>query len=340
MVTGIVAPGWAPRAKGDGEMVDGKPRQFWRNSPADAVLLGLCIAQFAGTIALAALTPDGLWPRLGSAALVTAMLTYSVIVVSHLFVHQPWFTNDRLNAVVSMVSSANIAQSVQAYHLSHVRNHHRYNNDRKRDGTTADLSSTYRYSRHDGHAPLWRYLACSLAASIREYAGTWASLRRWCTVGPRETTLMGLAAPHPGRRATELAQIRNDRLAQLAFTALLAVLSWQWVLLCYLPAVAVAFTLVNVQNYYRHFGAKPDSRYANSVSHYGRLYNRLTFNDGYHQEHHLRPSTHWSQLPEVAARYQQRLDEAGRVVSPVPAMVGFLDASRAAERSSGTLPVR
>ncbi|GAA2586318.1 hypothetical protein GCM10010399_15410 [Dactylosporangium fulvum] len=319
-------------------MVDGKPRRLWRNSPADAILLGICIAQFAGTIALAALTPGGLWPRLGSAILVAAMMTYSLIVVSHLFVHQPWFTDDRLNAVVSMVSSANIAQSVQAYHLSHVRNHHRYNNDRKRDGTTADLSSTYRYSRDDEHAPLWRYLACSLAASIQEYAGTWASLRRLCGVGPQEATLRGLAARHPGRRAAELAQIRYDRLAQLAFTVLLAVLSWQWVLLCYLPAVAVAFTLVNVQNYYRHFGAEPDSRYANSVSHYGRLYNRLTFNDGYHQEHHLRPATHWSRLPEVAAQYQQRLDEAGRVVSPVPAMVGFLDTGRIAERSSATLP--
>jgi fatty acid desaturase len=85
-------------------MVDGKPRRLWRNSPADAILLGICIAQLAGTIALAAPTQDGLWPRLGSAILVTAMMTYSLIVVSHLFVHQPWFTDDRLNAVVSMVS--------------------------------------------------------------------------------------------------------------------------------------------------------------------------------------------------------------------------------------------
>jgi fatty acid desaturase len=159
-----------------------------------------------------------------------------------------------------------------------------------------------------------------------------------CAVGPGETTLLRLAARHPGRRAAELAQIRYDRLAQMGFTALLAVISWQWVLLCYLPSVAVAFTLVNVQNYYRHFGAEPESWYANSVSHYGRLYNWLTFNDGYHQEHHLRPTTHWSRLPEVAAQYEQQLEEAGRVVSPVPALVGFLDTGRVAERSSAALP--
>jgi fatty acid desaturase len=321
-------------------VVDGKPRRFWRNSPADAILLGICVVQFAGTIALAALTPAGLLPRLASAILVAAMMTYSLIVVTHLFVHQPWFADDRLNAVMSMVSSANIAQSVQAYHLSHVRNHHRYNNDRKRDGTTDDLSSTFRYSRDDEHAPLLRYLAFSLVASIQDYAITVGSLVRLGGVGPRETTLRELAARHPARRAAELGQVRWDRLAQLAFTALLAVLSWQWVLICYLPAVAVALTLVNVQNYYRHFGAEPDSRYANSVSHYGRLYNRLTFNDGFHQEHHLRPTTHWSRLPEVAERYQERLDEAGRVVSPVPAVVGFLDIGRSAEHSPATLPAR
>ncbi|MET8468651.1 fatty acid desaturase [Streptomyces sp. NPDC006422] len=315
-------------------MVDAKPRRFWRNSPADAILLAITLTQFTGTIALAALTPDGLWPRLTSAALVAAVMTYSIIVVTHLFVHQPWFTDHRLNALLSAVSSANIAQSVQAYHLTHVRNHHRYNNDRKRDGTTADLTSTFRHGSEDEHAPLGRYLARGLAGSAQEWVLTWAMLSRGCAVGRREATLLGLAARHPERRAAELRQIRVDRLALLAFTALLGVLNWQWTLLCYLPAVALAFTLVNIQNYYRHFGAEPDSRYANSVSHYGRLYNLLTFNDGYHQEHHLRPTTHWSRLPEVAEQYQEEFEQNGRVVSPVPALVGFLDTGRTARRTN------
>ncbi|MGW3949485.1 fatty acid desaturase family protein [Streptomyces sp. NPDC004752] len=317
-----------------------QPRVF-RHGPADAVLILFSIAQFTVTISLAAADPIGLWPKLGSFTLVAFLTTYSVIIVSHLFVHQPWFVSPRLNAIMSLINSLNIAQSTEAYRLSHVRNHHRYNNDRKGpDGTTRDVTSTFRYSRDDGHAPLWRYLLFSLAGSVREFLDTFAALRRGCRVGANETLLLELATRNPERRKAELRQVQADRLAHLALIALLAVLSWQWLLICYLPAIAVAFTMVNVQNYYRHYGARPESRYANSVSHYGRVYNWLTFNDGYHQEHHLRPATHWSRLPRVAEEYGEAFGEDGRVVSPVPAMVGFLDIHRmavppAVERTPG-----
>jgi hypothetical protein len=33
-----------------------------------------------------------------------------------------------------------------------------------------------------------------------------------------------------------------------------------------------------------------------TTSHYGWLYNRLFFNDGYHVEHHRRPGEHWTRL--------------------------------------------
>lgn len=305
-----------------------QPRVF-RHSPVDAVLVLISATQFAVTIALAAIDPTGLWPMLGSFLLLTFMMTYSVIIVSHLFSHRPWFVSSGLNAVASVVCSANIAQSVQAYRLTHVRNHHRYNNDRKgADGTTRDITSTFRYSKDDGHAPLGRYLLFSLGGSAREFLDTVLALRRGCAVGKDETLLQELATRNPERRKAELRQVQADRLAVLALIALYAVLSWQWLLWCYLPAMAVAFTLVNVQNYYRHYGAHPESRYANSVSHYGRVYNWLTFNDGYHQEHHLRPASHWSELPNVADQYSASFREEGHVVSPVPAVVGFLDVRR------------
>jgi hypothetical protein len=41
------------------------------------------------------------------------------------------------------------------------------------------------------------------------------------------------------------------------------------------------------------------SRNDAGVSYYGKAYNRVCFNDGYHAEHHRFPLRHWSELPEL-----------------------------------------
>ena len=56
----------------------------------------------------------------------------------------------------------------------------------------------------------------------------------------------------------------------------------------YLPGCALGLTLCSLQGYFEHA--------TGTTSHYGRLYNLLFFNDGYHAEHHRRPTLHWSKL--------------------------------------------
>ncbi|ATL66809.1 fatty acid desaturase family protein [Nocardia terpenica] len=304
--------------------------RIWRHTPKDAALLGFTVAQLAVMIWFA-----WNWDGLGVAAavggfvLITVLTAYHIIVVSHLFTHVPWFVSARLNAAVSVLNSICIGQSVQIYHLTHVRNHHRYNNDPiGPDGTTGDTSSTYRDGRDGEHAPLLRYVVSGAVDSlITRGREVWASTRLW-GVGSGETHLLSLVSRREPRRTRELRQIRADRAAHILSLAGFAALSWQWTLLCYLPAFFAALMLVNVQNYYRHFGADPGHRGADSVSYYGRVYNRLTFNDGYHQEHHLNPSAHWSQLTTVRERRRDLLDAQPRIISPVPAMLGFLHRNR------------
>ena len=55
-----------------------------------------------------------------------------------------------------------------------------------------------------------------------------------------------------------------------------------------------------------------------TVSHYGALYNLAFFNDGYHVEHHARPSRHWTELPGHVER------EAA--TSRFPAVLRWLEA--------------
>ena len=57
----------------------------------------------------------------------------------------------------------------------------------------------------------------------------------------------------------------------------------------YLPGWAAGLLLCTAHGYYEHAHG--------TTSHYGRIYNLLLFNDGYHVEHHANPTMHWTQLP-------------------------------------------
>jgi fatty acid desaturase len=304
--------------------------KIWKKTPKDSILVGLSLAQFAATLTLAMTWNTApLSARAAGGLLLVMMMTYNIIVVSHLFTHVPWFASDRLNAVVSVINSVNIGQSVQAYQLSHVRNHHRFNNDRQGpDGTTCDTTSTYRKGKNGQHEPLLPYALGGAVDSIATRLTDVASTARLWQVGQGDERMLSLASRSEQRRDRELRQIQADRAAHCLSLVVFAAISWQWTLLCYLPTFFIALTLVNVQNYYRHYGANPEDRAADSVSFYNRVYNFFAFNDGYHQEHHLSPGTHWSQMPKVNDRQRNRLEAQPRIISPAPAIVGFLDRNR------------
>jgi hypothetical protein len=58
----------------------------------------------------------------------------------------------------------------------------------------------------------------------------------------------------------------------------------------YLPGCVLGLCLCSLQGHFEHARG--------TTSHYGRLYNSLFFNDGYHIEHHAHPSAHWRSLPQ------------------------------------------
>jgi hypothetical protein len=57
----------------------------------------------------------------------------------------------------------------------------------------------------------------------------------------------------------------------------------------YVPGYLTGLALCSLQGHFEHARG--------TTSHYGWLYNRLFFNDGYHVEHHQRPAEHWTRLP-------------------------------------------
>ena len=315
--------------------------KIWKYSRWDFMMLALSVAQLVVTLFLALRWEE--WSTFGRTAsfmILTAMTVYNIIVVSHLFTHACWFNSPLLNRLVSTLNSINIGQSVQAYQLTHVRNHHRYNNDRKGpDGKTKDLSSTYRGASGEEHVGALHYAVVGAVESLLSISRALLSVTRLWRVGAHEHELLSLAAKTSTRRGRELRQIQLDRMGHFLALGLFLALSWKWFLLCYLPAFFLSLVLVNIQNYYEHYGALPENTYANSVSYYGRFYNLLTFNDGYHQEHHLRPLTHWTQMPRVRKECGNKLDQVERIVSPVPALLGAFHRNRKQLHRQRTLTV-
>ena len=78
----------------------------------------------------------------------------------------------------------------------------------------------------------------------------------------------------------------------------------------YLPGYVGGLLLCALHGHYEH--------HRGTTSHYGRLYNWLFFNDGYHVEHHARPGVHWSRLPDYRDADARR--------SRWPAPIRWLDA--------------
>jgi fatty acid desaturase len=67
--------------------------------------------------------------------------------------------------------------------------------------------------------------------------------------------------------------------------------------LAYLVGTALGLAICWVQGRYEHF--QSGRGFQAGISHYGRLYNLLFFNDGYHVEHHRYAHRHWTELPRL-----------------------------------------
>ena len=75
----------------------------------------------------------------------------------------------------------------------------------------------------------------------------------------------------------------------LTFWSVMVIAAPLFFLSVYLPGWTAGLLLCGVHGYYEHAHG--------TTSHYGRLYNLLLFNDGFHVEHHAHPSAHWTRLP-------------------------------------------
>lgn len=262
----------------------------FRHTALDGVLVFLSVSQVAAIIVIA-----GAFASLGGVALTAlgllcvGMVCTNYQCIAHNFLHNRFFRAEPLNHAFSVLNTLALGMPQTLYRLHHL-NHHRYNSDYRDPitGETGDLSSLYRFSKQPQVAEsLWRY---SLLGPLRTDFGLLLALAR----KNRLTWLVAL-----------------ETVALLGFYAGLAWLNWRFFLLYFIPVAYLGQVAAMAENYLEHYGADPRDRKTNSVSCYGRLYNLVWFNNGYHQEHHYRPAVHWRQVPLLR---QQMLPETERRV--------------------------
>jgi hypothetical protein len=118
-------------------------------------------------------------------------------------------------------------------------------------------------------------------------------------------------AHHAGRvwRFRLTGRMAAEMLLILGLWAILLSRQPRFFLLTYLPGYAGGLLLCWIHGYYEHANG--------TTSHYGRLYNFLFLNDGYHIEHHERPAEHWTRLP--------RWTRPGTSASRWPAILRWLE---------------
>ena len=246
-------------------------------------------------------TARPLWVSALLGVIYAISISWNINGISHNFIHTPYFRPRWMNYAFSLLESLAIGFSQTYYRWVHMR-HHVGNSDRPdAHGHTVDWLSIYRHGKDGRPENVWGY---TIKGFFRD----------------------DLAEIHRSIAKRKPFNATWGRFELFAFFALaLAALAYDWrAMLFYVPFYFIGNCLSSLNGYYEHLYGNPDKPMAWGVSSYNRIYNLLWFGNGYHAEHHYRPSTHWTVIrkfhQEIA---EQQHAEGVHVISTCHAL-GFL----------------
>ncbi len=248
---------------------------IFKHSLKDIFLVGICILNVLGFIYIAYNFENySLFTLMFFACFFISLYCTNYQCVSHNFIHNQFFVSSKLNFMFSLLNSMAMGLPQTIYYQHHM-NHHRFNNDELGDdGLTKDISSLYRYGKDNKEEGILAY----------------------SFIGFFRIDLISLAKKNRGERELLL---YFEILSVVLFWGVLIFLSSKFFFFFYLPVWYLGQVAALMENYFEHYGAKSGDRKRDSVSCYNKFYNFLWFNNGYHQEHHFSPTTHWTKIATV-----------------------------------------
>jgi fatty acid desaturase len=228
---------------------------------ANALLYGIFFWQF-DSLTWAARSAMGF--------VLTLLICTNYQCVSHNFIHHPFFVNDGLNTLFSLLNSPLLGMPQFMYTVHHLH-HHRYNMDHR------DPTNIYRYSRYPNRPE---------------------NLLSYCILGVLRTDVVEMYKFQYPNSPPKWAKNLEVVLCLVPFP-LAFLMGGTSLLVAYTVIWYSGQAMALAENYLEHYGATPGNRQMDAVSCYNPIYNFLWFNNGYHQEHHYKPMVHWTQIKNV-----------------------------------------
>ncbi len=235
-------------------------RADWRTLLVVGVALSLSVTVWAG------------WTRHPVLTAVSVLLAFVCCIVAHNHMHLPIFRERFWNSAFQLALMFGSGQPPTGILTAHNERHH------------GQPDSEHDFVRTSLARSRWNFLNLlafpflSVAAMLREKPN---DLARWRSVRPRLYR-----------------QALRERVVFYVVLAALLLIDWKpTVIYLILPWWLAQLMLVGV-NLLQHQDCEMESEYDHSRNVTGGLVNWILLNNGYHTAHHLRPSMHWSLLPE------------------------------------------
>jgi len=227
------------------------------------------------------------WLRAPLAVAASWLMAFVCCIVAHNHMHRPVFYGRFWNSLFQLSLMFGSGQPPTGILTAHNERHHVH------PDSDLDFVRTSLVHSRWNILNLLAFPFLSIAAMIREK--------------PDDLSAWKISRPRLYRQAL------RERAFFYGGVALLLVVDWRATLLfLLLPWLGAQLLLVGV-NLLQHQDCETRSEYDHSRNVTGAITNWLLLNNGYHTAHHLRPSLHWSLLPNfhrehVARRINPALD--------------------------------
>jgi len=258
-----------------------------RDAPLAYLMFNMCLLSLPAAVCVVWLNSHWVGPLYWA---VNALVFQERFLLGlHFFSHRRLFKNDALNQALALVLPPLFGLPWGVYRIHHVLMHHSGNN-----GAGMDLSSTEPYQR-DSFLQFLCYW-------LRFLFGIWVEL------------------PYNSFARGELAGAKHAAVCIVSYWASVLCLyplaphGVFWVLMW--PLIPTSFALM-LGNWCQHMFITPGKNRSNYHLAYNVINtpsNQRSFNDGYHAEHHVKGTLHWSELPANFMRNIDRYREEDAVV--------------------------